>query len=1177
MVNTNTGNRLTTIPIVNWPVRGAKLSMEFNLYHNSIGRASALGWPKSWRSSFDITVFEDSMASYTTDPPSTPVLKTAIVTWENGTSYKYTSWSRSPGVYTAPPGVYETLYRSTTGWKITRKDQIVYDFNNRGYLIDIKDRNGNTITVNHDPNTMMITSVVDPTGRTITFNQGNSTSYSSIVDPQYRTWTLTRNYSQNTLTALTYPPVDGVSYARRFTYRWDTNNPNAPILTETDLRGKVWPCDYDAAGRLTLFQDPLANQTNYTYNGSSTSFALPGGETYTHHYEQGVYVGETDPAGYSDQSTVDASRNVTYYRDKRGNNWQFQYGVNGNLTRTITPTDGIKDFGYNSTNDIIYYTDELNQSHTIAYQNGKPSKDTIDTSAEVVWTESIGSYGQTYQHGSGGHNDNFTFDSNGNILTANHDGYVETSSSDVLGNVTSCTNAAGETTSIAYDNWNRPITLTNPDNTTVTVSYDSESNVKSITDEKNHTTNFNYNDAMWRTSQTNAANVTESLGYNADGLLTSITNGRNFTRTFRYTPRGEFYSSLLADNSCEYAAYNASGAYSQRTNPLGDQIKYTYDSMGRLTKVDYPTGVDTTFGYGSYNTPHPPVKSMTDATGSHSWVYNYRGEVTQFVSPQGTINYTYDSLGRRVTMQEAGVGTTTYSYNTQQQLGSFVNAQGKTTTLLYDSAGRISRRTHSNGTYSTFAYDTRGRSSQIEHRKADNTVIRTEAYFYDAASNLSSKIAGGVQTTYGYDSLDRLTSENKTGYSASYTYDGNDNRLTRTVNGVVESYTYDGADKLLSITWPGSSKTFSYDLAGRTTQVSTPSTTTNLSYDYDDRLTYCSTYSTNFTYNGANARVGKSSTSVGTRTYKRNGVSPLSSLLSDGVKFYTPGVGDSSGQYYLGDRQGTYSLAVNGSQAKTFDAGYDAFGNLLSQTGVAPGPLTYAGGPGYQDDSEIGLKLLGNRYYDSGTGRFITRDPVGDGKNWYAYVSNNPLRYIDPSGFGMAGDLDDCAVELAAEASEAAAEEAATAGTETLAQRMGWQCYAWYIRQPVAVQRAVALIFALVEQTGKDAESGPAGGTMAHTSVANTLRATDFGSVTVKVEQSFIGKEPAKYYGQKGSVRCDVVLSYFDNVLAIFDHKFGAARLPESRIRAIKAELPVEYGNPPVFKVPGTSGLMIPR
>jgi hypothetical protein len=41
---------------------------------------------------------------------------------------------------------------------------------------------------------------------------------------------------------------------------------------------------------------------------------------------------------------------------------------------------------------------------------------------------------------------------------------------------------------------------------------------------------------------------------------------------------------------------------------------------------------------------------------------------------------------------------------------------------------------------------------------------------------------------------------------------------------------------------------------------------------------------------------------------------------------------------------------------------------------------------------------VGHRYYDSSTGRFLTRDPAKFERNWYSYCGNNPLRFIDAVG-----------------------------------------------------------------------------------------------------------------------------------------------------------------------------------
>ena len=78
---------------------------------------------------------------------------------------------------------------------------------------------------------------------------------------------------------------------------------------------------------------------------------------------------------------------------------------------------------------------------------------------------------------------------------------------------------------------------------------------------------------------------------------------------------------------------------------------------------------------------------------------------------------------------------------------------------------------------------------------------------------------------------------------------------------------------------------------------------------------------------------------------------------------------------------------------------YGAFGNVVSRSGSTPTPFGFAGAHQYQTDGDSGLQLLGNRYYDPSTGRFISSDSAKAGRNWYAYCGNNPLSKVDPLGY----------------------------------------------------------------------------------------------------------------------------------------------------------------------------------
>jgi len=80
---------------------------------------------------------------------------------------------------------------------------------------------------------------------------------------------------------------------------------------------------------------------------------------------------------------------------------------------------------------------------------------------------------------------------------------------------------------------------------------------------------------------------------------------------------------------------------------------------------------------------------------------------------------------------------------------------------------------------------------------------------------------------------------------------------------------------------------------------------------------------------------------------------------------------------------------------------------VITETDVAPKPHNGAIriailSTKYADD-ETGLTYYGYRYYSPNTGRWISRDPIGErgGINLYGFVGNGPVGYVDPLGLTL--------------------------------------------------------------------------------------------------------------------------------------------------------------------------------
>ena len=86
---------------------------------------------------------------------------------------------------------------------------------------------------------------------------------------------------------------------------------------------------------------------------------------------------------------------------------------------------------------------------------------------------------------------------------------------------------------------------------------------------------------------------------------------------------------------------------------------------------------------------------------------------------------------------------------------------------------------------------------------------------------------------------------------------------------------------------------------------------------------------------------------------------------------------------------------------------YDIFGSPYQKSGsfLADDSLDfgYLGKP-YNADTE--LYDYGFRDYSPNIARFTTVDPIRDGRNWYSYVVNDPVNFVDLWGLQCKSESD---------------------------------------------------------------------------------------------------------------------------------------------------------------------------
>lgn len=425
------------------------------------------------------------------------------------------------------------------------------------------------------------------------------------------------------------------------------------------------------------------------------------------------------------------------------------------------------------------------------------------------------------------------------IVDPTGENIVTNSGYDLLGNLTSVTDGEGYTTSYTYDSDLRLSTVVQIDNKGTTDTSDDET----------LTTSYSYDNTDAATGY-HISRVTDAEGHVTETWFDDL--GRK-VKELNVGTTGD------SEEIVTTYTYNANSQLALVTRNDGTKEKYTYNSLGQVSRIDYYEELEST---------------ATDSDDYIVYAYDDNGNLTAESVYHGTAEetteYAYDELGRVRQVREGDLNNgglnVTYYYDDADRVHYITYAKaGEARTLEYDydSYGRIQYIKLALGDTPTSADDTVSGAETVRQYiyKANGDIDRVKDYRnfnvdpYDYVEIVYTLNSAGLTTGITYTDYEYDSSAYTDSVKETYTMTYDDRGYIQTEN----SDTYYGTEQ-------SADKTYTYDSIGRlvtsvnetTSDGSTSTTTTTYTYDnVGNRLTMSDgTDSYAYTYNQFNQLTG---------------------------------------------------------------------------------------------------------------------------------------------------------------------------------------------------------------------------------------------------------------------------------------------------------------------------------
>ncbi|MEY8356558.1 RHS repeat-associated core domain-containing protein [Lachnospiraceae bacterium 54-53] len=322
---------------------------------------------------------------------------------------------------------------------------------------------------------------------------------------------------------------------------------------------------------------------------------------------------------------------------------------------------------------------------------------------------------------------------------------------------------------------------------------------------------------------------------NAGGrFLYEYDKNHNLTEVKEKAGEGEKWFSC----SC---IYDRMGRLLEETDPAGNTTVYHYEeNSGKPSVITYPDGEEVRFEYDSMGR----MMAREADCGRTEYGYNAKNYRTMVRDGEGNeARYLYDGMGRLLAMYPPKAwkeqkGEYTYRYDFLDRLTDTIRPDGSHERQIRDGEGNILKKVHPNayeedsdsGAGISYDYDSDGNQIRIHYPDGG-----CERMFYDSNGNRTRHVLpeaydpetdDGEGWQYTYDDaghLEKVTGPDES-FQAEYTYDisGNPTRKTDAA-GRTTWYTYNRRKQLCEILRPAKEEsgevyyqktTFSYDANG---------------------------------------------------------------------------------------------------------------------------------------------------------------------------------------------------------------------------------------------------------------------------------------------------------------------------------------------------------------------------